>query len=153
MAGERHDVAFVVGAVLGGVAGAAITLLNAPQSGQQTRAQLAAQAEALIQALGAATSQVDDRALRLVDRAAGSIPGRGDQPGADAPAAVAVEPAGIGIGQGEAEPVYTLPDPLEPAPVVPTESREIGGDAGAAADTPGGVDVVIEGPRPTSADR
>lgn len=35
---ERHDVAFVVGAVVGGITAAAITLFRAPQSGAQTRA-------------------------------------------------------------------------------------------------------------------
>lgn len=41
MADERHDAAFVVGAVIGGLAAAAVTLFRAPQSGPRTRAQLA----------------------------------------------------------------------------------------------------------------
>jgi len=38
---ERHDVAFVVGAVVGGLAAAAVTLFQAPQSGARSRADLA----------------------------------------------------------------------------------------------------------------
>lgn len=38
MAEERHDVAFIVGAALGGIAAAAATLLSAPRSGAATRA-------------------------------------------------------------------------------------------------------------------
>jgi gas vesicle protein len=41
VADERHDAAFVVGAVIGGLAAAAVTLFRAPQSGARTRAQLA----------------------------------------------------------------------------------------------------------------
>lgn len=47
MAREQHNGAFVFGAILGGLAGAAVTLFRAPQSGTETRAQLAAQADAL----------------------------------------------------------------------------------------------------------
>ncbi|MBA2754047.1 MAG: hypothetical protein H0U40_06235 [Chloroflexia bacterium] len=38
---ERHDVAFVMGAMAGGVAAATVTLFQAPQSGARTRADLA----------------------------------------------------------------------------------------------------------------
>ena len=47
MAREQHNGAFVFGAIIGGLAGAAVTLFRAPQSGAETRAQLAAQADAL----------------------------------------------------------------------------------------------------------
>ncbi len=40
MAKERHTVAFVVGAALGGAAGAVYGLLNAPRPGAETRADL-----------------------------------------------------------------------------------------------------------------
>ncbi len=40
MAKERHTVAFVVGAALGGAAGAVYWLLNAPRPGAETRADL-----------------------------------------------------------------------------------------------------------------
>ncbi len=41
MARERHTVAFVVGAALGGAVGAVFGLLNAPRPGADTRADLA----------------------------------------------------------------------------------------------------------------
>jgi gas vesicle protein len=37
---ERHDAAFVVGAVVGGLAGALYTLFNVPRAGASTRADL-----------------------------------------------------------------------------------------------------------------
>ncbi|HEV2107484.1 MAG TPA: YtxH domain-containing protein [Thermomicrobiales bacterium] len=40
MGTERHNVAFVVGAVVGGLTAATITLFQAPQSGAQTRADI-----------------------------------------------------------------------------------------------------------------
>ncbi len=45
MGSERHDVAFVVGAVLGGLIAAGVTLFRAPQPGAQTRAQIAERLE------------------------------------------------------------------------------------------------------------
>jgi gas vesicle protein len=40
MAKERHTVAFVVGAALGGAVGAVVGLMNAPRPGADTRADL-----------------------------------------------------------------------------------------------------------------
>ncbi len=45
MVNERHDVVFLVGAVLGSMAGAAYGLYNAPQAGWRTRADLAGAVE------------------------------------------------------------------------------------------------------------
>lgn len=44
MADERHNAAFMVGVILGALAGAVATLLLTPLSGDQTRAQLNASA-------------------------------------------------------------------------------------------------------------
>ena len=137
VADERHDAAFVVGAILGGVAGATYTLFNAPQAGAQTRAQLAERRDAVAERLAAAIAEVDGRVRRLVaqvgaaarpvvERLASARPGS-----APAEVEVATEPA--------AEPVFTLPDPLEPDPVVREEPA-----AGM------GEDIVIEGPRPAA---
>lgn len=40
MAKERHTVAFVLGAALGGAIGAVVGLMNAPRPGEETRADL-----------------------------------------------------------------------------------------------------------------
>jgi hypothetical protein len=45
VAEEQHTTAFVVGAILGGVAGAAATLWRVPQSGAKTRAQITERVE------------------------------------------------------------------------------------------------------------
>lgn len=47
MAHDRHDVAFFVGAIIGGVAGGAAMLFAAPQSGAATRSELRSQVETL----------------------------------------------------------------------------------------------------------
>lgn len=56
MASPRHDVAFVVGALVGSVAGALYGLLNAPQPGWRTRADLSGYAEELGDRLAARVS-------------------------------------------------------------------------------------------------
>jgi gas vesicle protein len=48
VAEEQHTTAFVVGAILGGIAGAAATLWRVPQSGAQTRAQIAERVEGVL---------------------------------------------------------------------------------------------------------
>lgn len=47
MATDRHEMAFIAGAVIGAVAGAAFGLLNSPQAGWRTRADLSGYAEEL----------------------------------------------------------------------------------------------------------
>lgn len=47
MANERHDVAFVAGAIVGSAVGAVYGLFSAPQAGWRTRADLSGFAEAL----------------------------------------------------------------------------------------------------------
>jgi YtxH-like protein len=130
VAGERHDAAFVVGAIIGGAAGATYALLNAPQAGRRTRAQLAEGLDAIAQ--------------RLLDAATALQSFLQERGGPDADRAVG-EPAPTA-----GEPLITLPDPLEPDPVA-------GGPA--APDTPPvaltgadptpDADVVLDGPRPT----
>ena len=158
VADERHDAAFVVGAVLGGVAGAAYTLLNAPQSGGETRAELAARWSGLADRLAAEAADLDGAIRRLTAGAgtgARSVterlrPDRGET-------TIVTAEVGVAASSEEAEPVFTLPDPLEPDPIVRDEPAD-----GSAGDDPGGarsevgtrdVDVVIEGPRPLDAPR
>jgi gas vesicle protein len=109
VAQERHDVAFVVGAVLGGLGGAVATLFTAPQSGQRTRDQLAGHANAVGQRISAGSSTLQLRGQQLSERATGainSVAGRDDA----TMSAVAGTDAGV----------FTLPDPLEPDPIIET---------------------------------
>lgn len=149
MADERHDAAFVVGAVVGGVAGAAYGLFSAPQAGRRTRGQLAEQADALVQRLAdgvaALRAQTGSTVAQVSDTVEGLV-GRGHGPDRDDTNPIVVD----------AEPAFTLPDPLEPDPIVATDP-----DADRTADIAPVVlgvptadpatDVVLDGPRPTAA--
>ena len=46
---ERHDTAFVIGALIGGLAGSTAALFRAPQAGQRTREQLAGYVDTAVQ--------------------------------------------------------------------------------------------------------
>jgi hypothetical protein len=149
---QRHDVAFVIGAILGGAAGAAYGLLNAPDAGARTRALL--------------TERGDRLAQRLADASAGSRTG-GQEFGTQANAAVGsvderIRPARASPSLAAAprvdagDPPLTLPDPLEPDPVVaPVDaagSAEPDDVPVALPTAPVGAvddrDVVLDGPRP-----
>ncbi len=125
MTTERHETAFLVGAVLGGIAGATYGLLNAPQSGAQTRAGLVAQWNAAVERVAQAVAGVEASLREVV----------GDDEAASAPTVVHPRIESI------TEPVVTLPDPLEPDPIVETTA------ATGRGPTPVGVDVVVDGPR------
>ena len=134
MADERHGVAFVVGATLGGVAGAVATLLNAPQAGVSTRTRIGERAGALLRQADEATRGLRADARRLGERVAAPVGAR------------------IGGGPTGAEttplPVPDLP-PMPPVPPVPPGAVSVPlppersyGATVATAD-----DVVIDGPR------
>lgn len=67
MVDERHDTAFVVGALVGGAIGAVYALLNAPQSGQRTRSQLTGQVDAVTQQALNGAHGVQQRTKGAVD--------------------------------------------------------------------------------------
>ena len=67
MVDERHDTAFVVGALLGGALGAVYALLNAPQSGRQTRSQLTGQVDAVTRPARESAHGVQQRTKGAVD--------------------------------------------------------------------------------------
>jgi gas vesicle protein len=94
---EGHAVAFVVGALLGGAAGAAWTLFNAPRSGAETRA-------AIVQTVVAVVDQVREtvRAAgeRVADRLALTFDAFAGGEGADRPASLGGEPAVVTAGPG-----------------------------------------------------
>ena len=155
MADERHDAAFVVGAILGGVLGGGYALLNAPQSGAETRAELAARWKELTGRVAGAVAGVEDEARRLAagaGEAVAPLTDRLSRDRAETAAAVEVVEGGVRVTV-ETEPVLTLPDPLEPDPIVPDEPSSAAGDgAGGAEDTTvdaraAELDVVVEGTR------
>ena len=158
MADERHDAAFIVGAILGGLAGAVGTLFWAPQSGAETRTQLAERWNAAAERAAQGVATVDTRARDLAARAGEGVAPVVERlerirPGTDAsPAEVIEAEATIEV---DVEPVFTLPDPLEPDPVV-DEAADAAVDvptaldptsAGAAEAAP---EAKADGPRPAS---
>ena len=114
MAREQHNGAFVFGAIIGGLAGATVTLFRAPQSGAETRAQLAAQAdtlnlranEVLARRFGGGRRGGDEETSPF------AVLSRSDE---QPPAAEELTPdAGVTPAVGT---VLLLPDPLEPDPI------------------------------------
>ena len=148
---QRHDAAFVVGAILGGAGGAVYGLLHAPQAGARTRGQLAEQIDAVVQALLDAGGGARARADRLAEQAGAAV-------ASVVPNRAEADPA-LGRSLADTEPIFTLPDPLEPDPLVAAGPA---GDAGPIDDVPvvltgprtlpADLDVVLDGPRPADAD-
>jgi len=141
VADERHDAAFVVGAVLGGVAGAAYGLFSAPQAGRRTRGQLAEQGDAVVQRLAdgvaALRAQTGSAAAQVGETVEGLV-GRGHSPDRDDTNPIVVD----------AEPVFTLPDPLEPDPIVATDpDTDLTADRAPVMLGAPEADVVVDDPR------
>jgi hypothetical protein len=134
LAEERHTTAFVVGMVLGGLAGAAVALWTAPRSGAATRALVADKAEAVL--------------FRLtgMDKARSEA--------ATPPSSEATAHPGSDAGAADAD---TAPIPM-PSPVAETTEDEDDG-ARLPATFRGEVltekptDVFLDGPRPAATDR
>jgi hypothetical protein len=135
LAAERHTTALVVGLVLGGLAGAAVTLWKTPRSGAQLRALVAERAEGVLYRL---TGMNETH----MQGAPGSTPAA-SYDGANAAAVTAPLPA-------------LAPEPTEGEPAVPAEDDE---GATLPATFRGEVlteqptDIVLDGPRPAPADR
>jgi hypothetical protein len=121
---ERHDTAFVVGTILGSLAGAAVTLFNVPRSGAETRAQLKRLAQDLT-----------EPARRLGDGVQGRV-------------VDALTQRTSYTDEVPATPDVATPD-LQSDPLTP-----VGADldatalAGAPLSGAGETDIVIDGPRP-----
>lgn len=142
MAAERHDAAFIVGAVVGGLAGAAGALWLAPQAGARTRAQLAERWNDAAEKVAQGVAGVDDRARGLL--------GRDD----DAPVVVVTPPVdgtigmeatvdGVIVLEAEAAPGGPRPGPIVGGTVV----ADRGASAAGAAD-PFDAPVPPVSPRP-----
>ena len=165
VADQRHDAAFVVGAVLGGLAGATYGLLRAPQSGERTRAQLAEYAHAVVYRVEAAADRFADTAARLggesrrrVDGAVASVRGLAVRrsrtevtsetrppasPAAIGSTAAGTDQAAAGMDTG------TVGTGRPAAPLDPNREWPTPGQAVAAAQAAEGMDIVVDGPRPT----
>jgi hypothetical protein len=103
VADERHDAAFVVGAVVGGVAGAVYALFNAPQAGARTRADLVARWSDAAERLAQGVAALDEGVRQLLGADDGSLTvGSGDR---RVPPEFEVRPQGVAEapdGAGEA---------------------------------------------------
>jgi hypothetical protein len=138
LAKERHTTAFVVGMVLGGLAGAAYVLWTAPRSGAQTRASIADKTEAVL--------------FRLTGM---------DEARSDGGSA-AVPPPSFGaaprpVNDGVAADADTAPIPV-PAPAAGTaededEEQKLPSTFRGEVLTERPTDVVLDGPRPAQTDR
>ena len=104
MAAERHHAAFVVSAVLGGLAGAGGALFWAPQAGAETRAQLVERWHDANERLAQGIAALDARARDLLgqdDGSAASAPPPADETAAArSTAVVEIEPAPPGPRPG-----------------------------------------------------
>ena len=74
MAKERHTVAFVLGAALGGAIGAVVGLMNAPRAGADTRADLT---ERWHDVEERAAQEIANLETEVRDRVAPETPARG----------------------------------------------------------------------------
>jgi hypothetical protein len=124
LATERHTTAFVVGFVVGGLAGAAVTLWKTPWSGAQLRAMLAERAEEfLFRLTGMDESQSVDR-----------VDGLAEAPVPPSPPPVPVEaPPAPPVAAGEAA---ALPATFRGEVLIEQPT-----------------DIVLDGPRPSLTER
>lgn len=74
MAKERHTVAFVMGALLGGAIGGVVGLMNAPRAGASTRADLT---ERWHDVEERAAQEIANLETEVRDRIAPDVPGHG----------------------------------------------------------------------------
>lgn len=137
MADERHDAAFIVGAVLGGLAGGAYALLNAPQSGARTRAELGERWGVVGERMAAGVAQIDAKTRPARVRIGGAANATVERFGR---LRRTTDRAG-GAEVAEGDPLITLPDPLEPDPI----ADDVNG-AGPER-TPPGADMTVDVPR------
>ena len=134
MAAERHDAAFIVGAVVGGLAGAAGALWLAPQAGVQTRGQLAEQWQGVSARVSQGVADLETRARALLGRDEGAVP-VGQATPAEA-GSIGVEATVDGVVVLDAEPAPPGP---RPGPIVGgTVVTGVGGPASAGLAEPDG---------------
>jgi len=115
VARERHDAAFIVGALIGGVGGGLYGLWTAPQSGARTRADLAHRWDELSERAAQAVAEADAEIRAALGR-------DGSRPPPVPPATPVVSASGP-FTEPDGAPVLLLPDPLEADPVVVLETE------------------------------
>ena len=159
MANQRHGAAFIVGAVLGGVAGAMVTLLNAPQAGARTRSQVATRVAAVVDGITAKSTAIGADARRL----SAEVTAKTEAIGADArrlgervTAPVTARLGGstdaaattmTADGSPAVAPIPMVPyPPLTDADAAPVAEVLPSGGGGSGA-IPPPMDVVLDGPR------
>ncbi|MDQ3043787.1 MAG: YtxH domain-containing protein [Chloroflexota bacterium] len=118
MARQRHDAAFIVGGLLGGIVGAVVTLLSAPQAGARTRAQMNESLQPALEGLQAAGYRVASESHAVIERASEALstvsavlPGASQDPPTDHSA---IEFDALA---DDAAPL--VPDPMASPPLVP----------------------------------
>lgn len=133
MAEERHTTAFVVGAVLGGLAGAAFVLWTAKRSGVQTRALIAEKTEAVLFRLtGMDKTQAEGPPMAAAPPPSEAVAHPGHDVAADT-TPISAPVAGVHVDRGDGA-------------RLPTTFR---GEV--LTETP--ADIVLDGPRPVPVDR
>ena len=155
MAEERHTTAFVVGFVLGGLAGAAVTLWKTPRSGAQLRALIAERAEGVLFRLtgmdeaqvGGAPSGGLSGSLPTEPRRVNELISATVDTSTLPTAPLTPETRGAAA---------TLPTPLDAAPIAETaQDAEVTLPPTFRGQvlTEQPTDIVLDGPRPASPDR
>ena len=136
MARQRHDAAFIVGGLLGGMVGAVVTLLNAPQAGARTRALLGETLQPAREGLSAAGNRVASESREMSERTtaalatlSAALPGAGhDEPDARPEVDFAALAGEAPSRPADDVAVPPLPDPLESPPVFPRDPMPLGDD-------------------------
>jgi hypothetical protein len=141
VAKDRHTTAFVVGAVLGGLAGVTATLWKTPWSGAQARARIAERVEQVLFRL----TGMDE--MRPESAAAPTTPVLmvAETPGA------ATDAAAAGVAEPPMTPSPDVVQEQEEATLPLTFRGEVLSDRAPSAEPQ--ADVVLDGPRPSTADR
>jgi hypothetical protein len=131
VANERHDASFIVGAILGGLIGGGYALFRVPQAGAETRSQIAARGDDMTQRVSATTGAFNDQTRDLLTRASAETAPIRERLTSIRPGGLVSSPTEGVAPRTEivTEPVLTLPDPLEPDPViVESENTELPAD-------------------------
>jgi len=130
---ERHDVAFVAGAVVGAVAGSTAALFRAPQAGQRTREQLAGYASVASQR----ANDLGARIGRSGGQAAGALRSRGASLGPRT--RVEMRPATV----VRSEPAPVPPGTPDAVAAAPVPAASVAGIAEQPAEPISGLDPAI----------